>query len=119
MALCFNVTKRHVSRVCLKYFERRLTLACSNRVRLRHTCAMIDVSRNPPLLNHKALNLCAVSTRTIAHNVKYEDKSSELSMEDPIFNEYVKYLVENKALVPRYHAMLTAKLSDYDLRLGD
>lgn len=40
-------------------------------------------------------------------------------MEDSIFNEYVKHLVENKALVPRYHAMLTAKLSDYDLRLGD
>ena len=82
-------------------------------VRLRHTCFSVDSKLSSILLPktcHRALS------RTIAQKAKRDDITPELSMKDPVFSDYVKHMVEEKALIPRYHAMLTAKLSDYDLR---
>ena len=82
-------------------------------VRLRHTCFFVDSKQNSLLLPRPCRHSLS---RTIAQKAKRDVETPELSMKDPIFSDYVKHLVEEKAMIPRYHAMLTAKLSDYDLR---
>ena len=59
---------------------------------------------------------CSVPSRTIAQKTKKDEETVELTMNDAVFSEFVKNAVENKTLIPRYHPMLTAKLSDYELR---
>ena len=83
-------------------------------VRLRHTLISAD-----PNLNNSSSKVTLpwlTISRTTAQKAKQDEETLELSMSNAVFSEYVKSAVENKTSIPRYHAVLTAKLSDYELR---
>ena len=115
------LTLNAIRSVCLPRSHLRHVLKINRTlVRLRHARVSLGLgSFDTSILSPAGfldVKTPSISARSIVQKARTNDETHDLSMEDELFADYVRYLVENKTLIPRYHNMLTSKLGDHDLR---
>ena len=104
---------RKVPKMFLGQFKHLIKASNRQLVSRRRLCRV--AGDNLSVLQRQRLAIW--SSRTLVHDAKTaESTDPELSMNNKVFSEFVYHLVENQALIPHFHKLLTTKVGDYDLR---